>query len=182
MEDEPGPLGGRYAGAHRAAEGSLRQRRHRVRRLALPGKQRRLRDHDRGIRGDQGAGNRPVRAAIQRCRVRRPRLRLPPSWRERGQPRQVVRIRDELADWQAAIAFAATLPGVDAARLAIWGFSSSGGHVFRVAARTPALGAAIAQTPNVDGLAVARNAARYTTPLALLRLTGTGIADALGGL
>ncbi|HKA95352.1 MAG TPA: alpha/beta hydrolase [Streptosporangiaceae bacterium] len=99
-----------------------------------------------------------------------------------GQPRQVVRIRDELADWQAAIAFVATLPGVDAARLAIWGFSSSGGHVFRVAARTPALGAAIAQTPNVDGLAVARNAARYTTPLALLRLTGTGIADALGGL
>ena len=99
-----------------------------------------------------------------------------------GQPRQVVRIRDELADWQAAIAFAATLPGVDPARLAIWGFSSSGGHVFRVAARNPALGAAIAQTPNVDGLAVARNAARYTTPLALLRLTARGVADALGGL
>jgi fermentation-respiration switch protein FrsA (DUF1100 family) len=99
-----------------------------------------------------------------------------------GQPRQVVRIRDELADWQAAIAFAATLPGVDPARLAIWGFSSSGGHVVRVAARNPALGAAIAQTPNVDGLAVARNAARYTTPLALLRLTAKGIADALGGL
>src|SRR5262249_46659316 len=50
------------------------------------------------------------------------------------------------------------------------------------APRAPAPAAAIAQTPNVDGLAVARNAARYTTPLALLRLTGTGIADALGGL
>jgi hypothetical protein len=94
----------------------------------------------------------------------------------------VVRIRDELADWQAAIGLAARLPGVDPARLAIWSFSSSGGHVFRVAARNPALGAAIAQTPNADGLAVSRNAARYTTPLAMLRLTGRGIADALGGL
>src|SRR5580658_3307804 len=65
-----------------------------------------------------------------------------------GQPRQVVRVRDELADWQAAIAYAATLPEVDPARLAIWGFSSTGGHVFTVAARHPQLAAAIAQTPN----------------------------------
>ena len=49
-----------------------------------------------------------------------------------GQPRQVIRIREQLTDWQAAIAFAAGLPGVDRARLAIWGFSLSGGHVFRV--------------------------------------------------
>ena len=28
-----------------------------------------------------------------------------------GQPRQVVRIKEQLADWQAAICFAATLPG-----------------------------------------------------------------------
>ena len=28
-----------------------------------------------------------------------------------GQPRQIVRITDQLADWQAAIAFATTLPG-----------------------------------------------------------------------
>src|SRR5258708_7622033 len=98
-----------------------------------------------------------------------------------GQPRQVVRIADQLADWRAAIAFAGTLPGVDPARLAVWGFSASGGHIFRVAARNPQLAAAIAQTPNADGLAAARNAARYTTPLALVRLTGTGLLDALGG-
>ena len=52
-----------------------------------------------------------------------------------GQPRQVVRISEELADWQAAIAYAAKLAEVDPGRLAIWGFSTSGGHVFRVAAR-----------------------------------------------
>jgi uncharacterized protein len=99
-----------------------------------------------------------------------------------GRPRQVLPIGDQLADWQAAIAFAPTLPGVDPTRLAIWGFSASGGHVFRVAARNPRLAAAIAQTPNADGLAVARNASRHQTPLAMLRLTGRGILDALGGL
>ena len=99
-----------------------------------------------------------------------------------GRPRQVVRIQEQLADWQAAIGFAPTLPGVDPSRLAIWGFSVSGGHVFRVAARHPGLAAAIAQTPNADGPAGARNAARHQQRLALLRLTGRGMLDGLGGL
>jgi len=99
-----------------------------------------------------------------------------------GEPRLVQPMRDQLADWQAAIGFAAGLPGVDPARLAIWGFSASGGHIFRIAARNRQLAAAIAQTPNADGPAATRNAARYTTPLALARLTGTGVLDAVGGL
>ncbi len=99
-----------------------------------------------------------------------------------GLPRQVVRIREQLADWQAAIAFASTLPEVDATRLAIWSFSVSGGHVFRVAARNPKLGAAIAHTPNADGPAATQNAARHQRPLAMLHLTGRGVLDAAGGL
>jgi uncharacterized protein len=97
-----------------------------------------------------------------------------------GQPRQVVRIREQLADWQAALDLAPTLSGVDPTKLVIWGFSLSGGHICSVAARNPQLAAAIAQTPLVDGKAVTRNAARYQTPLAMLRLTGWGILDALG--
>jgi pimeloyl-ACP methyl ester carboxylesterase len=99
-----------------------------------------------------------------------------------GQPRQVAGVAGQLADWEAALAYAATRPGIDPARLAIWGFSASGGHVFRVAARHPALAAAIAQTPNADGLAATRNAARYQQPLALARLTGRGLLDAAGAL
>lgn len=99
-----------------------------------------------------------------------------------GQPRQVVRVGEQLADWHAAISFAASLPQVDPSRLAIWSFSLSGGHVFRVAARNPELAAAIAQTPNTDGPAATRNAIRHTTPFALLRLTGRGVLDALGSL
>jgi pimeloyl-ACP methyl ester carboxylesterase len=96
-----------------------------------------------------------------------------------GTPRQVVRVKDQLADWHAAIAFAGTLPGVDPARRAIWGFSVSGGHVFAVAARHPALAAAIAQTPNADGPAASRNAMRYQKPGAMLRLLGRGLLDAV---
>lgn len=102
--------------------------------------------------------------------------------RSGGQPRQVVRVRDQLADWQAAIDFAADLPEVDSARLAAWGFSLSGGHLFRVAAGNPRLAAVIAQSPGADGLAVTRHAGRHQTPWALLRLTGRGLTDALGGL
>jgi uncharacterized protein len=97
-----------------------------------------------------------------------------------GQPRQVATVRDQLDDWQAAIGFARTLPSVDPARIAIWGFSSSGGHVFRVAARNSDLAAAIAQTPNADGLAASRNAARFQTPSAMLRLMGRALLDVLG--
>jgi fermentation-respiration switch protein FrsA (DUF1100 family) len=99
-----------------------------------------------------------------------------------GQPRQVQRVGEQLADWRAAIARARDLPGVNPARIAIWSFSACGGQVFQVAADHPELAAAIAQTPNADGLAAARNAARYQRPLAMARFTGRGIADALGAL
>lgn len=99
-----------------------------------------------------------------------------------GTPRQLAPVRRQLEDWRAALGFASTLTGVDAGRLAIWGFSVSGGHVVRVAARWPGVAAAIAQTPNVDGPAAARNAARWTTPAALVRLVGRGLLDALRSL
>lgn len=99
-----------------------------------------------------------------------------------GRPRQVARMRDQIADWQAAIAFAASLPEVHPAKLAIWSFSASGGHVFRVAARNPQLAAGIAQTPNADGPAAARNAARFQKPSAMARFVGCAILDMLGAL
>src|SRR5262249_53903821 len=99
-----------------------------------------------------------------------------------GEPRLVLPIKQQLADWQAAIDIARTLPDVDPARVAIWGFSASGGHLFPIAARDPELAAVIAQTPHVGGLACMRNASRYQKPLAMLRLTGRGMVDALGGL
>ncbi|WP_254898179.1 alpha/beta hydrolase [Kitasatospora sp. NA04385] len=99
-----------------------------------------------------------------------------------GTPRQVVRVDEQLADWDAAVAHAARLPGVDPGRIAVWGFSLGGGHVLRVAADHPGLGAAIAQTPLADARAVAPHALRSMAPLAALRLFGLAVADLLGGL
>jgi uncharacterized protein len=99
-----------------------------------------------------------------------------------GVPRQLVRIGDQLADWHAAIGFAASLPGVDRDKLAIWGFSASGGHVFSVAAHNPSVAAAIAHSPLADGIDAMHNALRHTTPRALARLAGRAAADTVGGL
>jgi uncharacterized protein len=97
-----------------------------------------------------------------------------------GTPRQVVRVRDQQADLAAAIAFACTLPEVDPDRVALWGFSLGGGHVFAVAASDRRLAAAIALAPLADGLAATPNAMRHMTPRASLRLTARALLDAAG--
>ncbi|HLH99736.1 MAG TPA: alpha/beta hydrolase [Acidimicrobiales bacterium] len=98
-----------------------------------------------------------------------------------GTPRLVLPVADQLADWEAAIGFAATLDGVDADKLAIWGFSASGGHIFELAARDRRVAAGIAQTPNADGPAAARNQARHQTAGAMLRFTAIALLDTVGG-
>jgi dienelactone hydrolase len=72
-----------------------------------------------------------------------------------GQPRQVLSMAKQLADWDAALAYAAGLPEVDGSRVAVWGSSLGGGHAIAVAARHPELRAAVAQCPFTDGLASA---------------------------
>ncbi|GFG63019.1 alpha/beta hydrolase [Mycobacterium kubicae] len=97
-----------------------------------------------------------------------------------GRPRQVTRYREQLADWHAAIDFARNVSGVDPHKIAIWGYSLSGGHVFRVAAGNPTLGAAIAHSPLVDGVAVVPNAMRHQTQSASLRFAALALVDAVG--
>lgn len=98
-----------------------------------------------------------------------------------GTPRQVLRLRKQIADLRAAIAFAAQLPAVDASRIAAWGFSLGGGYVLEVAGEAR-LAAAIAQTPLADGPAAAPNALRYETARVKLGFPFIALADTLGGL
>src|SRR5271165_6157461 len=102
-----------------------------------------------------------------------------------GEPRQLVSFSAQRADYEAATACARRLPGVDPARIVLWGTSYSGGHVIAQAAADHGIAAAIAQVPGVDSLAgvqalVARQGAR-----GLARLTVHGVRDlagtALGG-
>ena len=50
-----------------------------------------------------------------------------------GEPRQLLSIKRQLADWKAAVAHARGLPGVDPDRIGLWGTSFSGGHVLTTA-------------------------------------------------
>jgi dienelactone hydrolase len=72
-----------------------------------------------------------------------------------GQPRQLLSIKRQLADWEAAIAYVKARHDLDGTRIAVWGSSFGGGHSITVASRHPELKAAVAQCPFTDGLASA---------------------------
>jgi dienelactone hydrolase len=73
-----------------------------------------------------------------------------------GQPRQLLSVKRQLADWDAAIAHIKGREDVDGKRAAVWGSSFGGGHAITVASRHPELLAAVSQCPFTDGLASAR--------------------------
>ena len=52
-----------------------------------------------------------------------------------GEPRQLLDIKRQLADWAAAITFVRSRADIDPERVALWGTSFSGGHVMETAAR-----------------------------------------------
>lgn len=93
-----------------------------------------------------------------------------------GEPRQVIDIAGQQDDYRAAIRAAARVPWVDAARIALFGSSFSGGHVVTVASRDAQIAAVIAQAPFADGVAQLRN----TPPLIAARMTVDGLRDAIG--
>jgi len=95
-----------------------------------------------------------------------------------GEPRQLIDISQQLADWRAAIAFARTLNGVDPECVALWGSSFSGGHALVLAAEDRGIKAVVSQAPHIDGIKTlqrlgAANAAR---------LTLAGLRDAAGAM
>ncbi|WP_205875869.1 alpha/beta hydrolase [Mycobacterium camsae] len=93
-----------------------------------------------------------------------------------GQPRQLLDIEMQLADWAAAVNYARTLPGIDRNRIALWGTSFGGGHVIESAARLPGIAAAVAQCPFTDGLA----SISAINPVTAARVTALAIRDLLG--
>jgi uncharacterized protein len=94
-----------------------------------------------------------------------------------GQPRQVLDIDMQLADWAAAVAYARTLDGIDRDRIGLWGTSFGGGHVIATAARLPGIAAAVAQCPFTDGIASVRT---ISGPLITARITARAVRDVVG--
>lgn len=93
-----------------------------------------------------------------------------------GQPRQLLDIGRQLADWRAAVAFARTLPEVDVERIALWGTSFGGGHVLQIGSDNPQVAAIVAQCPFTDGPSSLISRLR-TGPLSAVALMVAGILD-----
>jgi fermentation-respiration switch protein FrsA (DUF1100 family) len=68
-----------------------------------------------------------------------------------GEPRQLVWIPHQLADWRAAIERVRGLEEIDPSKIALWGTSLSGGHVVVTAARDQGIACISAQCPLLDG-------------------------------
>lgn len=89
-----------------------------------------------------------------------------------GEPRQLLDIEKQLADWRAAMAWARVRPEIDPERIAIWGTSFGGGHVLTLGAEDARLAAIVSQVPYCDPWATSGS------PLQMLRLLGAGLRDA----
>lgn len=95
-----------------------------------------------------------------------------------GEPRQLLDISMQHDDWRAALAFARSLPGIDANKIVAWGTSFGGGHVLTIAGRGERLAAVIAQVPHVSGPA----AVRATGFASSMRLAPYAIRDQINSL
>jgi fermentation-respiration switch protein FrsA (DUF1100 family) len=95
-----------------------------------------------------------------------------------GEPRQLLDISMQHDDWKAALSFARSLPGIDAAKIVAWGTSFAGGHVLTLAGRGEPLAAVIAQVPHVSGPA----AVRATGVSSSLRIAPYALRDQLNAL
>jgi dienelactone hydrolase len=83
---------------------------------------------------------------------------------------------DQVLDIRNAVAFLQGEPGVDRARVGVWGTDMAGGHVVVAAATDARIRAGVAQVPIIEGRDVSRKAALLPSPLhaAEVRLARTG--------
>lgn len=97
-----------------------------------------------------------------------------------GEPRQLISVPRQQADWKAAIATARALPGVDAQKIGLWGSSYSGGHVVHMAVSDGGIGAISAQCPMLDAERTFAMVNEYAGPKQLRRLALEGLKDVIG--
>ena len=74
-----------------------------------------------------------------------------------GEPRRLLNVDHQRADFRAAVSFARGLQGVDGDGVAVWGFSVAGGHAIYTAAADEKVAAAIALCPMTDLIAFVRS-------------------------
>jgi fermentation-respiration switch protein FrsA (DUF1100 family) len=96
-----------------------------------------------------------------------------------GQPRQHFRIKKQEQDYEAAVAYARSLPGIDPERIIVWGFSFSGGTAVNVAAKDGRIAGVMLTCPFLDGAPRVLGTVRRT-PLVASRVMLRAIKDLAG--
>jgi dienelactone hydrolase len=99
-----------------------------------------------------------------------------------GEPRQLVDVGRQRADYRAAVQWARSCPGIDPEQIALWGTSLSGGHVIAVAADDPRIAAVVAQVPLIDARRTGRTVwqrLRRALTRSVLRLLLAAARDAV---
>lgn len=93
-----------------------------------------------------------------------------------GDPRRLISIPRQLADWRSAVAHARAAAAVDPDRIAVWGMSFGGGHAISAAAEDTRIAAVVALVPMADGLAfsLSRRFVRFSARVVADRLRGRG--------
>ncbi|WP_028477367.1 alpha/beta hydrolase [Nocardia sp. CNY236] len=94
-----------------------------------------------------------------------------------GTPRQLLDIRRQREDWHAAIAYARTVRGVDATRIALWGTSFGAGHALSVAPDDAYVAAVVAQAPFTSGV----SSILAKGPISMAKVSAIATADMLFG-
>ena len=95
-----------------------------------------------------------------------------------GQPREVLSVPRQRADYSTVIGWAREQPYVDTRQIIAWGTSFAGMHIVELAISDTRLAAAVAQAPLTDGLAAA-----MMSPLKNgSRLFGLALLDRVGSL
>ncbi|WP_336791247.1 MULTISPECIES: alpha/beta hydrolase [Gordonia] len=92
-----------------------------------------------------------------------------------GEPRQLLDVASQRADWKAAVSYARSLPEIDPDRVVVWGTSFSGGHTIVTAADDKRIVAAMAQCPFTDGLA----SGLTMSPLVSAKVTARAVRDVI---
>ncbi len=91
-----------------------------------------------------------------------------------GEPRSLMDPARQREDWRAAIAYAAALPGVDPARIAMWSYSMGTGHIQALAADGVEVAALVCVAPLLSGR---RSLLHIGGPGHVAKLTAVGGRD-----
>jgi len=95
-----------------------------------------------------------------------------------GEPRQVVDVKMQLADWATAIAYARSGSEINPQRVALWGSSFSGGLVIAAAVADGRVAAVSSQGGMLDGLAAFRNLLKSEGPMQVAKVSALALRDA----